>query len=187
MFLVTFLQLLVYSFLFLVWVATMYTFWLTLFHPPFVPTINKKVLEHLEHCLAANSDITFFCEPGCGFAGVSIHIAKKFPDLKVIAIEYNFAIYLLAKARAKLIKSRVEIVWGDFLSYDLNSKINGQNTLIYCYLLPDLMNLAYQKGKFENTQVVTLDFKISVTDTQNIIEITEQGFQKKIYQYNFRR
>jgi len=186
MLLVTFLQLFIYSFLLIIWAGTMYTFWLTLFYPPFVPTLNKKVLAYLSDYLDTNPKITHFCEPGCGLAGVAIYIAKKFPNIEVIAIEYNYFIYFLAKIWIKITGSKVHIFHGDILKFDFKSKLTPNQSLVYCYLLPSLMDEAFQLGKFQNTEVVTLDFKISEAKCFKECGVETNGFQKKIYQYDFR-
>ena len=180
------LQILVFIFVFIIWAAMMYTFWLTLFYPPFVPTVNKKVLSNIIEFLEKNPHIDMFCEPGCGFAGVSKEISKSFPKIKVLAIEYNFFIYLLAKILLKLSNSKVEIVHANFLKYDLKKKRKNKEILIYCYLLPELMDLAMKKGKFEDAMVMTLDFRITGQNPEYISQIGNTGFQKQVFLYNLK-
>jgi tRNA G46 methylase TrmB len=165
----------------------MYTFWLTLFYPPFVPTVNKKVLTNIENYLKENPNVEMFCEPGCGFAGVSSEISKKFPNIQVLAIEYNFFIYLLAKISLKISGSKVEIIHANFLKYDLKKKRKNKEILIYCYLLPELMNEAMKKGKFDDATVITLDFKITNQTPESVNLIGSTGFQKQVFFYNFKQ
>ena len=179
------LQVFVFLFVLIVWAAMMYTFWLTLFYPPFVPTVNKKVISNIEKTLNDNPNIEFFCEPGCGFAGVSDQVSKKFPKLEVLAIEYNFFIYLMAKIHLKFSGSRVQIIHANFLKYNLKDKHKDKEILIYCYLLPELMEAAFKKGKFNHSKVLTLDFKIPNQKIESIEVIGSTGFQKQVFLYDF--
>ena len=169
--------------LLIVLIGSIYTFWLTLKHPPYVPTVNPKVIASLTSYMKARPEINTFIEPGSGFCGISLEIEKNFPDIQVIAIEYNIFICFLAQIRLKLTRSKIQLFHGDFTNFDLTKYQHLHKTLIYCYLLPKLMEDAYQNNQFKDSIVLTLDFQIPNLKADDNIQIGTNGFQKQLWVY----
>jgi len=169
--------------LLIVLIGSFYTFWLTLKHPPYVPTVNPKVITSLTSYISAKSKIKTFIEPGSGFCGISLQIEKQFPNIEVIAIEYNIFICLLANIRLKLKRSKIKLFHGDFTNFNLTKYQNKGETVIYCYLLPQLMEEAYKNNQFKNSIVLTLDFQIPKVEADGNIQIGTNGFQKQLWVY----
>jgi len=186
MWLIITFQLLAFFLLMVILLGCLYTFWLTIFYPPFVPTVNNKVSDTINDYLNQNPDITLFCEPGAGFANVADAVSKKNPKLEVIAIEYNFFIFVLAKITLFVSRSKVKMIWANFLKFNLDDYKKDRKTLIYCYLLPELMDKANEMGKFKKSTVLSLDFKISGEEPQNQLIIGSTGFQKQVWRYEFK-
>lgn len=164
-------------------IGSIYTFWLTLKHPPYVPTVNPKVISSLTAYIKNNPQIDTFIEPGSGFCGISLEIEKHYPEIQVVAIEYNIFICFLAKIRLKLSRSKIKLFNGDFTNFNLTKYQNKNKTLIYCYLLSKLMEEAYKNDQFKDSIVLTLDFQIPNLDADDNIQISKNGFQKQLWVY----
>jgi hypothetical protein len=164
-------------------IGSIYTFWLTLKHPPYVPTVNPKVITSLVSYINDTSGIEYFIEPGSGFCGISLGIEKKFPQIQVICLEYNVFIWFLARIKLRLLGSKIKLYLGDFTTFDLSKYQQKNKTIIYCYLLPQLMESAYKNNQFRDSTVLTLDFQIPNVVASDNIQIGTSGFQKQLWIY----
>ncbi|MDD4290316.1 MAG: hypothetical protein PHH83_03530 [Patescibacteria group bacterium] len=112
----------------------------------------KKILEEIDK----NQNYNIY-ELGCGFAKFLIMAEKTLPNSKYVGIEYSFLPYMLTKIKLKLIKSKIKIVCENFL------KTNLQDAhIIYCYLIPDVMEKLSQKLKNECSNTLIVSYRFSI-------------------------
>lgn len=150
--------------------------------PPYVPTINKKVKEIIIQEIQKSNPSTFY-ELGCGTAEISFFIEKKFPKIKVIAIEHDIFIYLIIRLKGILLGSKIKFYRKDIQKFNFKNK--NQKSLMYCYLYPKYMDYLYHNQKFYNSKVISLDFEIQGIKQENNITLNKSNFQKQILIYNF--
>jgi len=94
---------------------------------PYVSTkakIIKEIVSRLE--LGKNSTVY---ELGCGNAGFLRAVRKKYPEAKLVGVEYSFMPYLIAQVQNALTKSRIKIIKKNIFKVDL-----AEADVIYCYL-----------------------------------------------------
>ncbi|HNV96759.1 MAG TPA: hypothetical protein PKL13_00370 [bacterium] len=129
----------------------------------------KKILGEIE-----KNQIYNIYELGCGFAKFLIMAEKILPNSKYIGIEYSFLPYLLTKIKLKLIKSKIKIVCENFLKTNLQDA-----DIIYCYLIPDVMEKLSQKLKNEckiNTLIISYRFSIPNIKLEKTINFRNSKF-----------
>lgn len=99
---------------------------------PYVPSRSiavRKILEEIDL-----SDKSSFIELGVGDGKVISAIAKKYPQMKCIGIEYNWVPYLLARFRNLFLRNKVEYKIGDFFEFNLS-----KYDVVYTYLFSEVM------------------------------------------------
>lgn len=105
--------------------------WLSL--APWVPTFpidRERILSLLPNWKKS------FIELGCGMGGVSLAVAKKFPEYRVTAIEIAFPFYLIAKIRQIFSwQKNLHIVFWDALKIHL-----WEYDIVYIFGLPENMD-----------------------------------------------
>ena len=98
-----------------------------------VPT-NRRVLSCIDHCLPERvpGDVL---ELGAGWGGVALHLAKKYPDNRVVAVENCPPVWLFCWLRAKCSRqSNLTVQYGNIYKQNVNNA-----GLVYCYLYPQAM------------------------------------------------
>ena len=144
-------------------------------YAPFIST-NKKIIEKilLEIKLNDNNKVI---ELGCGKAGFLRALAKKFPNTKLIGIEYSFLPWIIAKIQSNLGKHNIKIIRENIFKTNIS-----QADLIYCYLnikmMKDLEN-KFKKECKKGTQIISYLFKLPNLKPSKIIE----NNHNKIYFY----
>ena len=145
-------------------------------YAPFIST-NKKIIEKilLEIKLNDNNKVI---ELGCGKAGFLRALAKKFPNTKLIGIEYSFLPWIIAKIQSNFGRyHNIKIIRENIFKTDIS-----EANLIYCYLNIKMMRDLENKFKKEckkGTQIISYLFKLPNLKPSKIIE----NNHNKIYFY----
>ena len=100
---------------------------------PTLGWVKKKVqqlfAEHLTQSHAQN-----IAELGCGWGGITMALARQYPDAHIDGYELSLFPYLVSKLRALRFGGRVHIYHHDFFNEDM-AEYQG----IFCYLSPQIM------------------------------------------------
>ncbi len=98
---------------------------------PFVPTPMNAVNKMINSASLKKDDRVY--DIGCG-DGRIVHAASKKYNIKATGFELSPFVYLLAKIKHFLWKSKAKIIFGNFKKHDLSDA-----DVIFCYLLPDTL------------------------------------------------
>jgi hypothetical protein len=122
-----------------------------------------------------------FIELGAGFAYIAELVAKRWPASTVEAVEVVSPYAWLGKLRLLLSRAhQVTMKVGDVLT----TKDYPTGSVLYCYLLTDLLDQMYQSGSLKGCLVITLTFPITGIEPAAILPVA--GWQKCLYVYDFR-
>ena len=130
--------------------------WAAISMAPWVPT-RKKDLERINDLADLKKGETFY-ELGCGDARVSLYLARKNPDVQIVAFELAFPLYLLARMRCFFSSVKnVQIKFADIFREDLSPADK-----IYVFAMKDSLNKKL-KEKFlrelrSNTRIISYAF-----------------------------
>jgi hypothetical protein len=120
-------------------------------------------------------------ELGSGWGGVSLRLAKKFPDAQVIGFENCPVPYLWSWFVALIsLRQNLKIVLGDFYKSDLS----GAATIV-CYLCPAAMKRLSEKLKIElrpGTLIVSSTFALPGWQPVETTTASDM-YRSKIYVY----
>lgn len=148
---------------------------------PYVP-ISKKLFPFIEKELALQSGAVFY-DLGCGDGKVIAHIARSYPDVRCIGIEYSMVPYLAARLRIRNLPN-ASVHRRNFLNEDM-----ADATHVYLYLFPVLMPRLLQKFKHElksGTVVLSCDFKFpEILPTSHVNTGRPAGLGGTVYRYVF--
>ncbi len=150
------------------------------FHPTGKIIISKYLPEIIKK-YNLKTDTINFVEIGAGDCNVIIEISRKYTWKTLLAIDVEFFVYIWGKVLLKLKKLDNDIKYIKTDCIDFNYL---PNSLIYCYMGRDIMEVMYNKDKFKNQFVISLTFPIA-----NVIEnekIVLDTYQNNIYIYDFR-
>jgi hypothetical protein len=149
---------------------------------PFVSTSLRAIALPLTQVITSfvprPKQVEFF-ELGAGRAKLSRLVAKNFGFAKVTAIEYDGFLAWLAKMETTLMGSLVIVEQGDILD-----RTYPQGSVLYCYLMPELLVKMYDKGLFEGQLVLATTF--GIRDIKPTTKVEFGGFQKRLFVYDFR-
>jgi SAM-dependent methyltransferase len=148
---------------------------------PYVP-ISRKLFPFIEQELALGDNSVFY-DLGCGDGKVVAYIAKKYPGVQCVGIEFSLMPYLLSRYRTRNLPN-VTIKHRNFLTEDIS-----QATHIYLYLFPVLMPKLLQKFQAElqnGTKVLSCDFKFPEIVAEHQVKTGRPaGLGGTIYSYIF--
>lgn len=133
--------------------------------PPFLSTKSSVIIKAIEGVNLNSKDVVY--ELGCGRAKFLKNLYKKFPGTEYIGVEYSFLPYLLVKLELWLINSRIKIIKNNFFKISL-----ADATLIYFYLLPEIMARVGQKIKSEcrsGTRIISYQFSLPGLHPEKVI------------------
>lgn len=109
-------------------------------HVPYVPSKTKELKKFLQEFKPAKDAL--FVDLGCG-DGKVLFLAEQF-GVQPLGYEVSPLPYLLALIDKLIKSSKARLLFRNFLKADFSKA-----DLIYCYLLPELTNTAYQKARKE--------------------------------------
>ncbi|MEI7620009.1 MAG: class I SAM-dependent methyltransferase [Candidatus Falkowbacteria bacterium] len=107
-------------------------------------------------------------ELGAGTANFLKGVEAQYPETKLIGVEYSFFPYLLAKAKLKTLKSKIDLRRQNLYKTDLHDA-----SFIYCYLIPTMMPRLSEKIQKEcqpGTTVISYIFSIPNLSIRKTIE-----------------
>lgn len=127
------------------------------------PEIIKTIIDNIH---PTKGQIVY--ELGAGTANFLKAVESKYPETKLIGIEYSLFPYLMAKAKLKALKSKIELRREDLYKTDLHHA-----SFIYCYLIPSMMTKLSDKIQKEcqpGTIIVSYIFSIPNLSIRKTIE-----------------
>ncbi|MFA6995532.1 MAG: hypothetical protein WC249_03985 [Patescibacteria group bacterium] len=133
--------------------------------PPFLSTKDSIITKAIEGVSLNSEDVVY--ELGCGRAKFLRSLYKKFSGTKYVGMEYSFLPYLLVRLELWLTNSRIKIIKNNFFKISLDDA-----TLIYFYLLPEIMTRMGQKIKNEcrpGTRIISYQFSLPGLRPEKII------------------
>ena len=121
-----------------------------------------------------------FVELGCGTGHVLEFFREHYPCGHYTGVELDIGWYLLAKFRHRKF-TNTTILRGNVLDYTSDE---NPPRIIYAYLLPEILDELYRRGRLKNTLLIALSFEIpSVAYTQLY---RSSSLQHGLYVYDFR-
>lgn len=154
------------------------------YHIGYLPTVLKKLKKPLANIIQKyyhnKTEQVVLVEAGAGFGHVAEYLANKYKFKKVLAIEDEFSLFWLAKIYHQCKSTKIQFVKDDVVNFQ-----NPQNSLIYSYLLPDIVTEMYRRGRLKNSILVSLTFSIKDIEPDELINIP--NFQQKLLIYDFRK
>lgn len=136
---------------------------------PFVPTPELAVKKMLEAAGLKKGQKIY--DIGCG-DGRIVHMASRDYGVNAVGFELSPFVYLLARIKHFLWKSKAKIIFGNFKKRDLSDA-----DVIFCYLLPETLALLEPKLSRElkkGARVISYAFPISPWKEKIKIERNEQ-------------
>jgi len=133
---------------------------------PFFVT-NTKTIDAILHGINLKPNATVF-ELGAGTAKFLRAVEKNQPQANLIGVEYSVIPYVISKFLLKKLKSNIKLVREDLFKTDIS-----RADLIYCYLVPDMMEKLSAKIKKEcrpGTLIVSYMFSIPNLNVKKIID-----------------
>ncbi|PIT94362.1 hypothetical protein COT98_04045 [Candidatus Falkowbacteria bacterium CG10_big_fil_rev_8_21_14_0_10_39_9] len=97
-------------------------------------------------------------ELGAGTANFLKAVEAKYPETKLIGIEYSLFTYLRTKAKLKALQSKIELRREDLYQTNLSDA-----SIVYCYLIPTMMpklSEKIQKECHKGTVIISYIFSI---------------------------
>lgn len=120
-------------------------------------------------------------EPGAGMGNVAHLLAQKFTFKKVIAVEDEQGLLMVARFRQRFFRqTKIDFIKSNVLDYQILEK-----SVVYCYLLSEIITKMYEKGLFKDKLAITLTFPIKGVEPTETIDVG--GFAKKVLVYDFRK
>jgi SAM-dependent methyltransferase len=116
--------------------------------PPPIPTrprTRRRMIEAIRKLRPTGATGGLILDPGCGFGGLALALARAFPECEVVGIDLQPLPLLLAQLRAKLLGLRnVTFRRGDLFNEDYRGV-----QVIACYLFGNVMEQLYAKWEAE--------------------------------------
>lgn len=168
--------------LLVIWVHQLYYGFATdriVFFPTNVKKIDSELDIVINKYLPQTQDYDLV-ELGCGTGSVLRHLNNKFVWKKATGVELDWMTYTVAKFLAR--KTNTEIIQDDIFKHKIEQK-----SLVYCFLGSEIMDKLYTQKQFDNHLVVSLDFRISGVDANEVFELPGFSIQKRLYVYDFRK
>lgn len=154
-----------------------YTFYLKV---PMLSSGNnpiEKVLLNVNFKKAAK-----FYDLGSGNGKLISRVAKQYPHLECVGVEYNIAAYCSAKFRNLFLKQKIDYKLGDFFKINISDA-----DIIYAYLFPGLMvrlEAKFSQELRKGTIVISNSFPIKTRKPKMIIQ-EKAGELGTLYVYEY--
>lgn len=146
---------------------------------PFIPLTKKQLKAINEHIKLKSTDK--IVDLGCGDGRV-LRMFEKQGAKDLVGYEVNFWIYLLAKARNKISKSKSKIYLKDFKKVNLS-----EYNIVFCYLSDYYMNSLKEKFDKElrpGTKIISYIFEAKDWHEPKIIYTNKENKKSgKIFVY----
>ena len=116
--------------------------------PPPIPTsprTRRRMIEAIRKLRPAGATGGLILDPGCGFGGLALALARAFPEAEVVGIDLQPLLLLVARLRARLLGLRnVTFRRGDLFEEDYRGV-----QVIACFLFGNVMKQLYAKWDAE--------------------------------------
>jgi len=159
-------SLLLFTFFFIFFVMQFYNMFFR-GYAPFIFT-RKRIIDKIIEEVKINNQATVY-ELGAGQAGFLRTFRKKYPQAKLIGIEFQLLPFLVGNIQSALTNCKIKFKKENFLKTDLS-----RADLIYCYLNPESMAKLKNKFKTEcrpGTQIISYQFTLPGIEPINKIKI----------------
>jgi SAM-dependent methyltransferase len=133
---------------------------------PFVETPSKYLTEITEALHIGPGDIVY--DLGSGDGRVVLHLARQFPEVKVVGIERNPLLCAYSNIKARRL-ANATFVRADIFDTDFSDA-----TRIYAYLMTKPLNDLYTQNKFAKVRLVSRAFKLAGRNADAIVELTKK-------------
>ena len=144
--------------------------------PVFIATKQKAVRTIVKN-LDIRSAATVY-ELGCGKAGFLQAVREKYPQAKLIGIEYILVPYLISKLINVIKNNNIQVLKQDIFKINLKDA-----DVIYCYLGCDMMKRLEEKFTKEckkGALIISYQFIVPNIEPDKILEISKK---EKVYFY----
>lgn len=121
-----------------------------------------------------------FIEIGAGYARVTAFMAKQKKFKQLTALEINFFVIQYCRMVFALQKLPVRFIRKNILDYKM-----PKPSFVYSYMSSNILQKLYENKQLEDCILVSLTFAIKGATPSH--EYPIQGFQKRIYVYDFRQ
>jgi len=112
------------------------------------PWVIKKIIEEIGEFKLDSKPVIYIYALSCGKSGFLNGIGKKYPQAKLIGVEYSLLPYIVAKIQVFLKRSKIKVLYKkDLYKFDISNA-----DLIYCYLNIKILRNLPKKFKFECKQ-----------------------------------
>jgi SAM-dependent methyltransferase len=148
------------------------------YFPSMVPNLRKQILRLFEK-YEIDPTQTSFVELGCGLGSVCFFAAKQLPFQKVIGVDLNVFLLMIARLWGRIKKRRVTLVLDDIYKYPI-----PKASFVYCYLGSTIMTDLYARDRFNGHFLISVTFPIKNIKPTEKIHIG--GFYKRVYIYDLR-
>ena len=145
---------------------------------PFVPTPLKAVKKMIKMAKIKKGDKVY--DIGCG-DGRMVHLASKEYGAISVGLEIAPLVYLLARLRHFLWRSKAKILYRDFKHYDLRDA-----DVVLCYLMPETLSKLQSKLEQDlkkGTRIVSYAFPIGTWKAKQKIERDKTNSLGPIWSY----
>lgn len=121
-----------------------------------------------------------FIEIGAGYARVTAFMARQNRFKQLTALEINFFVVQYCRILFAFQKLPVRFIRKNILEYSI-----PKPSFVYSYMSSYILQKLYENKQFEGCILVSLTFPIK--GATPAYEYPIQGFQKRIYVYDFRQ
>lgn len=148
---------------------------------PFIssrPKVIKKIMLELEKIGLPQNACVY--ELGCGRAGFLCAVRDKYPQAKLVGVEYSFLPFIIAEIQNNLTRARLILLRMNFLKVDLH-----QADIIYCYLnRQSMLNLEekFSKNLKKGAWIISYAFPVPKRMPKRVVQIGEHN-ENKVYFY----
>ncbi|MFZ2192995.1 MAG: methyltransferase [Candidatus Moraniibacteriota bacterium] len=142
---------------------------------------NKSVISKISRHIDLKNKKKFY-DLGSGNGSLISYVAKKYPELECVGVEYNIGAYTQALIRRYFSKVKVSYQRKDFFKIDISSA-----DVIYVYLFPGIINRLEKKFATElrqGTLVIANSFPLKFKKPKKIIKGKDRALDTLyIYEY----
>ncbi|MDP3043702.1 MAG: class I SAM-dependent methyltransferase [bacterium] len=134
-------------------------------YAPFIST-ESEVIEKIINEIKIDSDPVFY-ELGCGKASFLRALGRKFPQAKLIGVEYSILPWLVAKIQTSMNKSKIKIIKENIFKINL-----ADADYVYCYLNIAMMKKLEEKFKNEckpGAKIISYSFAMPNLKPEKVI------------------
>lgn len=154
---------------------------------PFLSTSSREVNQNLKKIFSKYLDAEpdtqkpAFVELGCGLANILGWVKKNQSSYfrEFIGVDIDYSIIACAKLWNFLKRQKVSLKRHNIFEYDI-----PKNSVLYCYLGTNIMDMLYKQGKLKGFLVISTTFAITEAEADQKFKLS--NFYNSLYVYDFR-